>query len=135
VLLYLWRARRSGEEALAQELAIAALISLLISALTWRDHFVLVLLPLIFAWMQSRERNMKARLFALTLISVSIGTPLADFILLCVHHGLVQALLSSIFMLAGWVLLVLCLRDHRDRESIPTPYSRESALPELGRAA
>ena len=60
VLLYLWRARRSGEEALAQELAIAALISLLISPLTWRHHFVLVLLPLIFAWMQSRERNTKA---------------------------------------------------------------------------
>ena len=127
VLFYFWKKRNPNEVALSQELAVAALLSLLISPLTWRHHFVLVLLPLFCAWMQSRERGKKARLYALALITVSIGTPLADFVLLRMHPGLLQALLSSVSMFAGCMLLLLCLREYRQGEAIlPQTVSRGS---------
>ncbi len=118
VLYYFWKKRNPDEVGLSEELTVAALLSLLISPLTWRHHFVLVLLPLVYAWVQSRERGQKVRLYALALVTVSIGTPIADFILLRVHSGLLQALLSSLSMLAGCTLLLLCLREYRLGEII-----------------
>ena len=135
VLCYFWKQRKSGEVALSRELAIAALLSLLISPLTWRHHFVLVLLPLICAWLQSRAHSTKTRLYALALVTISIGTPLADFILLRVHHGLLQAFLSSAFLLGGSTLLLLCLQDYRQTEHVPAPEARQPATHHLRRAA
>jgi hypothetical protein len=80
--------------------------------------------------MQSRERNTKARLFALTLISVSIGTPLANFILLRVHHGLVQALLSSYFYACG--LGASSLVPSRLPRTRVHPYSLQSRISSSG---
>ena len=129
VLFYFWKKRNPNEVVLSEELTVAALLSLLISPLTWRHHFVLILLPLVYAWMQSRERGQKAQLYALALITISIGTPLADFMLLRVHYGLLQALLSSVSLLAGCTLLLLCLWEYLPRKSIAPQSVRRSAPP------
>jgi hypothetical protein len=135
VLLYFWKKRKSSDAAISHELAVAALVSLLISPLTWRHHFVLVLLPLICLWMQSRQYGGKLRLLALALISFALGTPFADFTLLHLHNGFLQALLSSVFLLAGCALLLLYLLDYRQLDSIPASNSRDPAVEELGRVA
>lgn len=117
VLLYFWKKRRSGEVALSEELAIAPLVSLIISPVTWRSHFVLILLPLIYFWMQSREGSSKARLCVFALLTLAVGTPFADLVLLRVHNGLLQALLASVFLLATCGLLFLCLEDYGHSQS------------------
>lgn len=121
VLFYFWKKKRKGEVALSEELAIAALISLIISPVAWRHHFVLSLLPLIYCWMQSRDDRSKARLCALALLTIALGTPLADFVLLRAHNGLLQAVLASAFLLASCILLFLCLRDYGRLQPIPSP--------------
>jgi hypothetical protein len=118
VLFYFRKKRRSGEVALSEELAIAALVSLIISPVTWRHHFVLILLPLIYFWMQSREGWSKVRLWVFPLLTLALGTPFADLVLLRVHHGLLQALLASVFLLATCVLLFLCLQDYGRPQSV-----------------
>jgi len=112
VLFYFWKKKRNGEIALSEELAIATLIALIISPVTWRHHFVLSLLPLIYCWMQSGKGGSKARLCVLALVTVVLGTSLADLVLLRAHNGLLQAVLASAFLLATCVLLFLCLRDY-----------------------
>jgi hypothetical protein len=63
--------------------------------------------------MYARESASNARLAGLALISISLGTPYADFLLVRMHPNILQALLSSVFLLGSFVLLDLCLEDHR----------------------
>jgi hypothetical protein len=124
VLFYLFTNRVPNPRVVAQEFAILALVSLMISPVTWRHHYVIAILPLLCAWMHSRESDSHQRLALLSGITLVLGTPFADFVLVQMHPGRLQAILSSAFLLASGLLLVLCMEDHRrmgERTPEPTP--------------
>ena len=126
VLFYLCKSRDPNPRVLAQEFAILALVSLMISPVTWRHHYVLAVLPLLCAWMHSRESASHRRLALLSGITFVLGTPFADFVLVHMHPGRLQVILSSAFLVASGLLLVLCLQDHRHMgESMPIPAPEE----------
>ena len=122
VLFYLFKNRNSSPRVLAQELAILALVSLMISPITWRHHYVIAILPLLCAWMHSRESASPRRLALLSAITLVLGTPYIDFVLVHLHPGRLQAILSSAFLVASAFLLWLCMQDHRRmREPVAEP--------------
>ena len=113
VLFYLFKNRVPNPRVLAQEFAILALVSLMISPVTWRHHYVIAVLPLLCAWLYSRESASHQRLALMSGITLVLGTPFADFVLVRMHPGRLQAILSSAFLLASGLLLMLCIQDHR----------------------
>jgi hypothetical protein len=113
VVFYLFKNRGSSPKVLAQEFAIFALVSLMISPITWRHHYVIAILPLLCAWMHSRESASPRRLALLSAITLILGTPYADFVLVRMHPGRLQAIVSSAFLVASGFLLELCLQDQR----------------------
>jgi len=113
VLFYLFKNRDSSPRVLAQEFATLALVSLMISPITWRHHYVIAILPLLCAWMHSRDLASPLRLALLSAITLVLGTPYIDFVLVRLHPGYLQAILSSAFLVASGFLLWLCMQDHR----------------------
>ena len=124
VLFVLLKRKKADEVVLSSELAIGALVSLIISPVVWRHHYVLVLLPLISAWLQSRGSASNARLGGLALITLTLGTPFSDLLLNHLHPGMLQVLLSAVFLVASGWLLVFCVQDQRrERQSAAKSFS------------
>ena len=124
VLFLLLKRKQADEVVLSSELAIVALVSLIVSPIVWRHHYVLVLLPLLSAWLQSRSSATNARLGALALITLTLGTPFSDLLLNRLHPGMLQALLSAVFLVASCWLLVFCVQDQRrDGQSAAESFS------------
>ena len=124
VLFVLLKRKKADEVVLSSELAIGALVSLIISPVVWRHHYVLVLLPLISASLQSRGSASNARLGGLALITLTLGTPFSDLLLNHLHPGILQALLSAVFLVASGWLLVFCVQDQRrERQSAAKSFS------------
>jgi glycosyl transferase family 87 len=127
VLFYLLKNRNSSPRVLAQEFAILALVSLMISPVTWRHHYVIAILPLLCAWMHSRESASPRRLALLSAITLVLGTPYIDFVLVRLQPGRLQAILSSAFLVASGFLLWLCMQDHRRMsEPVAQPASEQA---------
>jgi len=113
VLFYFSKSRDSSPRVLAQEFATLALVSLMVSPVSWRHHYVIAILPLLCTWMHSRESASPRRLALLSAITLVLGTPYSDFVLVHMHPGRLQAILSSAFLVASGVLLWFCMQDHR----------------------
>src|SRR5262249_46375291 len=75
-LYFLWR-RNKSQAIPIQEFMVFALLSLLISPVSWRHHYLIALLPLIFLWSFDLPRRFD--LAVLALATLSIGTVLPDY--------------------------------------------------------
>lgn len=128
VLFYLFKNRDASPRVLAQELAIFALVSLMISPITWRHHYVIAILPLLCAWMHARDSASPRRLALLSAITLVLGTPYIDFVLVRLHPGRLQAILSSAFLVASGFLLWLCMQDHRRMNELVAHPAPEQVL-------
>ncbi len=78
-MLFFFYRRRSSQGALVSELAAIALLSLLISPVSWRHHFLLALIPLVYLWLPETKMLKQWQLFALTAATLIIGTPFVDY--------------------------------------------------------
>ena len=128
VLFYFYKTRESSPRVLAQEFAILALVSLMISPVTWRHHYVLAILPLLCAWVHSRRAAGARRLALLSAITLVLGTPYIDFVLIRMHPGRLQAIFSSVFLVASGFLLWLCMQDHRSMSDLVAEPARKQVL-------
>ena len=120
VLSYFWERTKTASY-LTEELAIMALVVLLISPLSWRHHFVLAQLPLLYLWIRTRdsEQTSAREWLALTSITVVMGTPVADYLALMVHNRLLQIAFASLLPIAASAALFLAL------SKVPRPTQKE----------
>jgi alpha-1,2-mannosyltransferase len=105
MLLSFYRLHKS-HEALGAELAAIALVSLLISPISWRHHFLLALIPLIYLWLPGTKLFRLWQLIALTAATLIIGTPFANYAVLHLH-GLAQLFANALEAVAALAVLGL----------------------------
>jgi hypothetical protein len=114
-LLWFFHRRRGDQTVLGSELAAVALLSLLISPVSWRHHYLLALIPLIYLWLP--ETRLKPwQLIVLTVATLIIGTPLIDYATYSVH-GTARLLANALEPLATLIVLGLVM------VTIPRPIS------------
>lgn len=78
---------------LVRHLALATLLSLAISPISWWHHFTIALLPLVYLWCKMREPNRDMLLLVTTLV---VGTNVAGFALMALSSHLTQLLVAAI---------------------------------------
>jgi len=104
---------QGSDKNLPNELALLALISLVISPVSWRHHYVLALLPLLVLWCThlTSDRGSRGRIAMLTVATLAIGSwPVGDLILPAVHPLVLRLLVGSV-MLAGALICIYLFRD------------------------
>lgn len=108
-LFILWRRNRSRRLPVIEFMPLA-LLSLLVSPVSWRHHYLLALLPLIFMWSYEIERRFD--LAVLLVATLSIGTVLPDYVITAVRNPAVDLLLVSLTPISTLLLLwVACVRQ------------------------
>jgi glycosyl transferase family 87 len=104
-LIAFWR-RTKHSTYLGYEVALLALVSLLISPVTWRHHYVLALLPLLFMWTApdfgTHAKGTWPLLFAGTVV---IGTLFSTAVVQFAHSPVLQ-LFGSLLIPAAAVLVL-----------------------------
>jgi glycosyl transferase family 87 len=109
VLIYVC-ARRKDARHLGYEVSVLALVSLLVSPLTWRHHYLLSLLPLLYLWSAADVRSLSRRDCALLfLATLAIGTPFPHYLLGLVRHPVLQVMVTSAMPAGALALLALSL--------------------------
>lgn len=89
------------------ELAIIALVSLVISPVSWRHHFVLAILPILYLWLGFRERIGRTWMTVLALATLIMGTPFPDYAVPVLHSHLLGLIFASLTALACLSLVAL----------------------------
>jgi Glycosyltransferase family 87 len=101
--LYLLWQRNKSKIITINEFMAFALLSLLISPVSWRHHYLLALLPLIFMWSSEFFRSFD--LAVLTIVTLSIGTVLPDYIITAIRNPALDLLLVSVTPISTLLLL------------------------------
>jgi len=81
------------EQGVVRQLMLAMLLSLVISPISWWQHYVLALAPLIFLWDMMRETD---RDWLLTTTALVTGTNVAGFALMLSSNHAIQLLLEGV---------------------------------------
>ena len=81
------------EEGVVRQLVLAILLSLVISPISWWQHYVLSVAPLIFLWDVMRETGRNLLLMTMALV---IGTNLIGFALMLSSNHAIQLVLAGI---------------------------------------
>jgi hypothetical protein len=116
VLLYFWR-RNKTASMLDYELVTLALVTLIASPVSWRHHYLLALLPLIYLWNSTGQK--RSDVAVLVIATLAIGTVLPDYTIARVDRPVLQILLASIVPISTMLLLwVLCANQSRRQSSI-----------------
>jgi hypothetical protein len=116
VLLYFWKNNRSARH-LPYEVALIALVALLISPVTWRHHFVLAILPLLYMWGSAAKNATwctNRKLVWLALTTLALGTPLAQYFIVKASRPSLQLVFATIVPGATLLLLGLSLSLYGD---------------------
>jgi hypothetical protein len=105
----LWR-RNKTQNIPTSEFMAFALLSLLVSPVSWRHHYLLALLPLIYVW--NSESIRRFDLAVLTVATLSIGSVLPDYVITAVHKPALQLLLVSATPMSTLLLLFVICSNH-----------------------
>jgi glycosyl transferase family 87 len=108
-LFYFWR-RTRGKSAITYELTVLALLTLVISPVAWRHHFLLALLPLIVLWFRSRDDWRDWLVLAAS--TLAIGTVFVDYIIVAVRVPFVDLLLAALLPCTSLLLLIVALANY-----------------------
>src|SRR5262249_25681425 len=92
-----------------------ALLSLLISPVSWRHHYLLALLPLIYMWNIAEK---KVDILFLAIAALSIGSVLPDYVIAAVRNPLVDIGLASLIPISAILLLWRICVNHFESEGI-----------------
>jgi len=106
-LSYFWHCCRSARE-LVYELTVLPLVILLAAPESFRHHYLLAALPLLYLWLRSREwvgDRLALRLAALGIATLVIGTPFLDYVIASVRNSGIDLLLASLYSTATIVLI------------------------------
>jgi len=132
-LSYFWHRCRSARK-LVYELMVLPLVILLASPESFRHHYLLAALPLLYLWLTSREwvgDRVALRLAALGIATLVIGTPFPDYVITSVRNSGIDLLLTSLYSAATilliWFASKVPLSDNRFQLLEPTLSSQEAA--------
>jgi alpha-1,2-mannosyltransferase len=109
VLLWNWQRRLS----LVDEVVVFALVSLLISPISWRHHYVLAVLPLVVLWSRYSMTDIvrKWESFLLLLATLALGAlPLGDVLVPSISSSVVRISLASQVLVGAVIILWLYLK-------------------------
>jgi hypothetical protein len=105
-LFYFWRRNRTSST-LAEELIAVSLITLLISPVSWRHHYLLILIPLLYLWNVAAPgwREIATLAFA----TLAVGTVFPEYLIAAIRNPIVDLLLAGVAPISSLLLLqVLC---------------------------
>lgn len=105
MLLFFYR-RHKDQAALGAELAAVALLTLVISPIAWRHHYLVALIPLVYLWLPGTIPLKRWQLIALSAATLIIGTPFVDYAIV-ILRGNWRLLANSLQPLATLVVLAL----------------------------
>jgi glycosyl transferase family 87 len=117
VLLCLRRKNKQPTQ-MAYELALLTLVLLLISPISWRNHSVLAILPLLYLWLHAGRNGgdwKNLELIALGAATLLIGTPYLDHLAVRVigsAHPVLEILLTGSVCIATSLLVVASLLNY-----------------------
>jgi alpha-1,2-mannosyltransferase len=104
--LWCWKKSR-GPQGLVHELALAPLLYLLISPVSWTHHFILALVPLVYLWMKSQGARLGATVGEIAVLAVAslvFGVAAPTYL----AGGLNNSILY-LFVIGLWVLATVAL--------------------------
>jgi hypothetical protein len=132
-LYYYWRRCRSAKN-LVYELMVLPLVILLASPESFRHHYLLAALPLLYLWVNSQtwvEDHLAVRLAALGVATLVIGTPFADYVITSVRNSAIDLLLTSFYpaatILLIWLATEVLSPDERFQALLPTLRPQKAA--------
>ena len=126
-LYFLWR-RNKSQAIPVQEFMVFTLLSLLISPVSWRHHYLIALLPLIFLWTLDLKRRFD--LAVLGLATLSIGTVLPDYVITAVRNPVLDLLLVSLTPISTLLLLyVYCVNEIDTEDGVASAVYAASGSP------
>jgi hypothetical protein len=106
VLLYFWKKNRRPT-AIVYELVTLSLVTILISPVAWRHHYLLALIPVIYMWVRIGERWRD--IIVLAAATLAMGTVFPDYVILTASNAVLDLVLSTLIPAASFLLLwVLC---------------------------
>ncbi|MFZ0805032.1 MAG: glycosyltransferase family 87 protein [Candidatus Sulfotelmatobacter sp.] len=108
-LFYFWKKNRRAD-ALNYELIVFALLAIVISPVTWRHHFLLALLPMIYLWYRSRDDLRDSLVLAAA--TLAIGTVFTDFAIVAIRKPLLDLLLAAIVPITTFLMLIVALANY-----------------------
>lgn len=126
VLFYFWKKNRRPTS-LVYELVTLALVAILISPVSWRHHYVLTLIPLIYLWLKPEERGRDTVVLAAT--TLAMGTAFPDYVMVVWPNPALDLLLSSLIPITAVLfLLLLCKNYEGVGVVLPSRGSRAESL-------
>jgi hypothetical protein len=97
------------------ELITLALVTLLVSPVSWRHHYVLALMPLLYMWNIAAEKRLD--IVVLTIATLAVGTVLPDYVLATIQNPVLDIALAGIVPISSllllWALCANCFKRER----------------------
>ncbi len=121
VAVLYWNARRLQDA--TESLVLMALITLLVSPITWTHHYALAVLPLLYLWVVAWESS-RAVFYATVFVTLLIGTNLALYTLAIIRYAGIDLILAALQPASVIVLIVVFAQQaHRknDLSALPQP--------------
>jgi len=115
VLLYFWRKNRRPT-AIEFELVTLALVTILISPVAWRHHYLLTLIPVIYMWVRLGEcwRD----IIVLAAATLAMGTVFPDYVIVATSNAVLDLVLSSLIPLTSFLLLLVLCKNYEAPEVV-----------------
>lgn len=117
ILFYFWKKNKTSTN-VVYELLVVALVVLLISPESFRHHYLVAVLPLLYFWMRSRfeaSRSVAIHWTTLAFLTLSIGTEFPDDLITRVRNPVLDLSLSALVPAATLLLLyssiVVCPKE------------------------
>jgi hypothetical protein len=117
VLFYFWKKNKTSTN-VVYELLVVALVVLLISPESFRHHYLVAVLPLLYFWVRSRfeaGRSVAIHWTTLAFLTLSIGTEFPDDLITRVRNPVLDLSLSALVPAATLLLLyssiVVCPKE------------------------
>ncbi len=112
VLVYFWR-RNKTSSTLVQELITVSLVTLLVSPVSWRHHYLLILIPLLFLWnaLWNAAGQNWFDIAVLAVTTLGVGTVFPDYVSAAVRNPVLDIALAGIFPISSLLLLRVLLAN------------------------
>jgi hypothetical protein len=115
VLLYFWKKNRQPT-AMVYELVTLGLVTILISPVSWRHHYLLTLIPVIYLWVKLGERWRD--ILVLAAATLAMGTVFPDYLIAASLNPALGLVLSSLIPVTSFLLLVVLCGNYESLAAI-----------------
>jgi L-lactate permease len=100
------------------ELVVLGLVTILISPVSWRHHYLLTLIPVIYLWVMMGERWRD--IIVLSAATLAMGTVFPDYVIVASTNPALGLVLSSLIPVASFLLLLVLCKNYGNSD-VPSP--------------